>query len=99
MHAHFGTCHHQRIAGIITRIPHIAKVNALEISEMLPNGQQICEHLGRMELIGQAVPYRDFGVFCQCFHDFLTKSAILDAIVHGSQHSCCICYTFFLADL
>ena len=53
---------------------------------MLPDGEEVGEDLGGVELVGQAVPHRHTGVAGQLFHDALAVAAVLDAIEHPAQH-------------
>jgi len=66
---------------------------------MLLHGQQVGQQLGRMKLGGQAVPHRHTGMFRQRFHQFLTVTAILNAIVHPAQHPRGVAHRLFMADL
>ena len=99
MHTQLGAGNHQGIAHVITGIAHIYKTDPLQMSEMLMDGKHICQHLGRMILVGQAVPYRDSCIFCQFFHNILAESTVFNTIIHPAKNSCCICNTLFLADL
>ena len=38
---------------------------------MLPDGEEVGEDLGGVELVGQAVPHRHTGIAGQLFHDAL----------------------------
>jgi hypothetical protein len=40
-----------------------------------------------VELVGQAIPHRHAGKLRQGFDDFLTVTAILNAVVHAAQHA------------
>ena len=42
---------------------------AHEAAEVLPDGEEVGEDLGGVELVGQAVPDRHTGVAGQLFHD------------------------------
>ena len=53
---------------------------------MLTHGQKVCEHLSRMELVGQAVPYRHACVFGQFLNDLLSVTSVLDTIIHTAEH-------------
>ena len=99
MHAHLGTRHHKRIAHIIAGVTHIRQPDALQMPEMLSDGQQIRQHLRRMKLIRQTVPHRHTGIFRQFLHDLLPETAVLDPLKHASQHPRGIRYTLLLADL
>ena len=99
MHTHLGTGHHIGISHIIAGVSHIYQLYALYPPQMLPDGQQIRQHLCGMEFIGQAVPYRNPCILCQLFHNILPETAVFDSFVHSSQHPCCIGNAFLLPDL
>ena len=67
--------------------------------EMLTDGQQVRQHLGGMEFIGQPVPYRHLGILCQLLHDILTEAPIFYSVVHPRQNPCSIRNAFLFADL
>ena len=69
------------------------------MAELFLDRQHVGEHLCRMILIRQSVPYRNTCIFGQFLHNLLSKSTILDSIKHSSENSCCIFDTFFLPDL
>ena len=52
-----------------------------------------------MIFVCQTVPNRNSCIFCKIFYNFLTKSTVLDTIIHSSKNSCSICNALFLADL
>ena len=66
---------------------------------MLLHGQEIRQQLGRMKLVGQAVPYRNTGIFGKGFDHFLTMAAVLNTVIHPAQHAGGIFNGFFMADL
>ena len=66
---------------------------------MLANRQKVSQHLGRMELIGQTVPYRNACIFCKLFYDFLSVTAVFDSFKHPSQNACGVADALFFADL
>ena len=99
MHSHLRTRNHQRVTHVISCISHVYKMNIFQCSKMLTDRQQICQHLCRMILICQTIPYRHTCMFCQFFYTFLSESTIFDTIKHSSEYSCCIFNTLFLANL
>ena len=99
MHTHLCTGDHQRISHVVTGISEICQLPSLQITEFLTDRQKIRQHLGRMILIGQTVPYRHSCVFRQFFHDLLAEAAVLNTIVHPSKYTGCVCNALFLADL
>ena len=52
-----------------------------------------------MIFVCQTVPNRNSCIFCKIFYNFLTKSTVLNTIIHSSKNSCSICNALFLADL
>ena len=57
------------------------------MAKVLPDGEEIGQDLGGMELIGQAVPHRHTGVVGKVFHDLLAIAAVLDAVVHAAENA------------
>ena len=66
---------------------------------MLLDGHQICQHLCGMIFIGQSIPDRYTGIFCQFFHDLLSKSSVFNSVIDPSQHSGGVFDTLFFPDL
>ena len=69
------------------------------MAELFLDCQHIGEHLGRVVLVRQSVPYRDFGIFCQLFYDLLAESTVLDSLIHTGKNAGCIFNALFFADL
>jgi len=86
VHPHLGAAHHQTIAHIEPGVPQIHQLDALESPEVLLDGQEVCQDLGGVELIGEAVEHRHPSVVCQLLHNFLSEAPVLDAVVHPAQH-------------
>ena len=61
-------------------------MDALQLAEVLPDGEEVGQDLGGVELVGQAVPHRHPGVVGQVLHDLLAVAAVLDAVKHAAQH-------------
>ena len=99
VHAHFGAAHHQGIAHIVTGVPHVNQLDAGEGTEVLPDGQEVSQDLGRVEFIGQAVPDRNAGIAGQVFHDLLPETAVFDSVKHTAEHPGGIGDAFLFADL
>mgnify|MGYP003299148054 CR=1 FL=1 len=99
VHAHLGAAHHEGIAHVIPGITHVHQLSAGEAAEMLPDGQEVGQDLGGVELVGQAVPDADAGILCQCLHDLLTKAAVLNAVIHPAQNPGSIGNALLLAQL
>ena len=66
---------------------------------MFQHGHQVSEDLRRVKFIGQAVPHRYARVLPQFFNDLLTKTAILNAVIHPAQHAGGIFHGFFMPNL
>ena len=99
MHPHLCTDHHQRIAGIVARVPQISQTDARKPAKMFADGEQVGKHLGRVKLIGQSVPHRHARVPCDLLHDILPESPIFDSLKHTSQHPRRVRDALFLANL
>ena len=84
--AHLGAAHHQAVAHVVAGIAKVNEVDALQVTKMLPDGEEVGQDLGGMELVGQAVPHRDPRIAGQIFHDLLAVAPVLDAVKHAAQH-------------
>ena len=69
------------------------------MAKVLPDGEEVGQDLGGMELVGQAVPHRHTGVVGKVFHDLLAIAAVLDAVEHAAQHTGSVGDGLLLADL
>jgi hypothetical protein len=87
IHAHLHPAHQQRAAHVETRIAQVAKRQRMQraVGELF-HGHQVGQHLGRVRLVGQAVPHRNLRMGGQLLHHALVKAPVLDAIEHASQH-------------
>ena len=99
MEAHLGAAHHQAVAHVVASIAEVNEVDALQMAKVLPDGEEVSQDLGGMELIGQAVPHRHTGVVGKVFHDLLAIAAVLDAVEHAAQHTGSVGDGLLLADL
>ena len=99
VHAHFRAANHQRVSHVVSGISHVDQFDAFQRAEMLPDRQEIRQDLGRMELIGQAVPYRDSGITIQVLHDLLPVSPVLNPVKHTAQNPRCIGNAFLFTYL
>ena len=99
MHAGFGAGHHQGIRSIVAGVAEVAEFEAFDPAEMLTDGEQVRQHLGGMELIGQSVPYRDLRVSGQFFHDLLSVAPVFNTVEHAGQYPGRIGDTLLFADL
>ena len=54
---------------------------------MLPDGEEVGEDLGGVELVGQAVPDRHPRIAGEVLYDLLAVAAVLDAVEHPAQHA------------
>ena len=66
---------------------------------MLTYGQQVCQHLGGMELIGESVPYGNLGILSEFLNDGLLEAAVLDPVKHSCQDARRVCNALFFTDL
>ena len=57
------------------------------LGRVLAHGQHVGQDLGRVELVGQAVPDRHAGVVGQRLDDLLVEAAVLDAVVEPAEHA------------
>ena len=97
--AHLGAGNHQGVAHVVPGIAHVGEVDALEVAQLLLDGQQVSQHLRGMELIGQAVPNGHAGVVSQGLDGVLCEAAVLDAIIHPAQNAGSVSNGFLLAHL
>ena len=97
--AHLGTAHHQAVAHVVAGVAEVDEVDALQLAEVLPDGEEVGQNLGGVELVGQAVPHGHPGVVGQVFHDLLAVAAVLDAVKHAAQHPGGVGDGLLLADL
>ena len=65
----------------------------------LGHRQEVGEDLGRVELIGQAVPDRDAGELRQLLDDLLAEAAVLDPVVDAPEHARGVLHRLLVADL
>ena len=66
---------------------------------VLQHRQGIGEHLSGVELVGQAIENRDASVLGQLLHDGLMEPAVLDAVIHASQHSSSVLHGLLVTDM
>ena len=101
IHPHLGRTDHQGVAHVVARVAEIGKAQLRQgfARGVLQHGHQIGENLGRVELVGQAVPYRHARVLAQLFDDGLPVAAVFDAVVHAAQHAGGVFHRLFMANL
>ena len=99
VHAQLGGDHHQRVGHVVPGVAHEGEVLALDGAEVLLDGEDVGQHLGGVELVGQAVPNGNAGVLGQIVHDGLVKAAVLNAVVDAAQDTGGIRDGFLLAHL
>ena len=99
MHAHLRAGNHQGISHIIPGVPHISQFYPFQMPEMLPYRQKIRQHLGRVEFIGQSVPYRYASIFCQFLHNLLPVAPVLDPVIHPPEYPRRVRNALFFPDL
>ena len=86
VHTHLGAGHHQGVAHVVARIAEIGEAHALQSAQLLLDGQQVRQHLGGVELVGEAVPHGHARMVGQLLHQVLAEAAVLDAVIHPAQH-------------
>ena len=87
MEAHLSATHHQAVAHVVAGVAEIDEADALQFAEMLPDGEEVGEDLGGVELVGQAVPDRHPRIAGEVLYDLLAVAAVLDAVEHPAQHA------------
>ena len=97
--AHLGAGHHEGIAHVVAGVPHVGEVYALEAAQLFLDGEQVRKHLGGVELIRKAVPYRNSGVFGKLLDKLLAVTPVLYAVVHPAQHPRRVGYALLFAHL
>ena len=63
------------------------------------HGENVGEHLCRVEFISQTIKDRHSGIFSQFFNNFLTETAIFDGVIHSAKNARSIFHTFFMPNL
>ena len=99
MKTHLGAGHHQGIAHIIACISHIGELQPFQAAELFLHGEQVSQHLGRMKLICQPVPYRNTGILRQFLNQFLAEAAVFYTVIHPAEDARSVRYALFLAHL
>src|SRR5579859_5080587 len=66
---------------------------------MLLHGKKIGKNLSGMMLISQPIPDGHSGIRSQGFYQFLRETAILNAIIHATQHACGILHRFLISNV
>mgnify|MGYP006974605941 CR=1 FL=1 len=66
---------------------------------MLNNGHKVGENLGRMEFVGQAVPYGNTRILGKLLNDLLTVTAVFNTVIHSAKHTRGVGNAFLFADL
>ena len=99
MEAQLCTADHERIGHVEAAVAHEDELLALELTQVLTDGEHIGQDLGGMVFVGQAVPYGNTCVLCQLLDDGLTEATVLNAVVKSAQNAGGIGDGFLLADL
>ena len=86
MHAKLSADNHQGIGNIVSCITEEGQLPSTDIAELFLRCHDVSEHLGRMEIIRQTIPYRDTGILCQFFNNALLVATVLDAVKHAAQN-------------
>ena len=99
VHAQLGADDHQGVGNVVARVAEEGQLAAADIAELLADGQDVGQHLGGMEVVGQAVPYGNAGVAGQILNHGLLEAAVLDAVIHAAQNLGGVGQGFLLAHL
>ncbi len=83
--AHLGAAHHQAVAHVVAGVAKVNEVDALEVAEVLLDGEEVRENLGGVELVGEAVEHRHPRIAGEVLYDLLAVAAVLDAVEHPAQ--------------
>ena len=84
--AHLSAADHHGVAHVVARVAHVHQLDALQMAEVLLNGEEVRQNLGGMGLVGQAVEHGNSGVAGQFLYPRLLKAAVLDAVIHPAQY-------------
>ncbi len=85
-HTQLGAHHHQGVGHVVAGIAEEGELATAHIAELLFDGEDVGQHLGGMEGVGQAVPHGHAGVTSQVLHHGLLEATVLNAVVHTAQH-------------
>ena len=100
IHAHLGTTDHQRVAHVVTGIAEVSVGDLVEgFVNMLAHREEVSQHLGRVELVGKAVPDGHAGELGEFFHRGLLEAAVFDTVEHASEHAGRVGHGLLNADL
>ena len=86
VHAQLGAHHHQGVGHVVAGVAKEGELAAAHVAELLLHGEDVGQHLGGVEGVGQAVPHGHAGVAGQVLHHGLLEAAVLNAVVHAAQH-------------
>ena len=88
VHAQLRAADDQRVAHVVARRRPGTRTRSASsgLLRVLAHGQDVGQDLGRVELVGQAVPDRHAGVVGEGLDDVLVEAAVLDAVVEPAEH-------------
>ena len=66
---------------------------------VLPHREKIAEHLGRMPFVRQSIKHRDTGVCGKLFHRPLREAAVLERVIHFTEHPGRVLHAFLVSEL
>ncbi len=88
IHAHHRPGHQQRVGRVVAGITDIGERDLrCRLTGVLGHGEHVAERLSGMPLIGQPVPDRYTRRVGQCLDRGLRKAAVLDPVVHSTEHA------------
>ena len=100
VHPRHRPAQHQRVPHVVPGVAEKGEGLPVErLVRVLFHRQKVGQDLGRVELVGEAVPDRDAGVPGELLDDRLAESAVLDAVEHPPQDAGGVLHRLLLADL
>ena len=99
VHPQLGAAHHERVRHIVAAVAGKSQRSLLQIAELLLDGEQVGEDLGRVPVVGEPVPHRHAGVLGQGLDRPVGEAAELDAVEEPAEDPCRIGHGLLLAEL
>ena len=90
----------ERVAHVVAGVAEVAVRDlGQRLVRELEHRQDVGEDLGRVELVGQAVPDRHAGELGELVDDLLAVAAVLDRVVDPAEHAGRVLHRLLVADL
>ena len=100
VHAQLGAADQQRVAHVVAGVAEVAVRDLRQrLVAELGHRQDVGEDLGRVELVGQAVPDRHAGELGELLDDLLAEAAVLDAVEDPAEDAGRVLHRLLVADL